>query len=75
MVTRLLRLDAPPKPADAADALALAICHIWRGPANHRLQQAVAQNRLQQAVAQHAAGTLKTPHAPNTRQAPKGRTA
>ena len=75
MVTRLLRLDAPPKPADAADALALAICHIWRGPATNRLQQAVAQNRLQQAVAQHAAGTLKTPHAPNTRQAPKGRTA
>ncbi len=32
MVTRLLRLDAPPKPADAADALALAICHIWRAP-------------------------------------------
>jgi crossover junction endodeoxyribonuclease RuvC len=31
MVTRLLRLDAPPRPADAADALALAICHIWRG--------------------------------------------
>ena len=33
MVTRLLRLDAPPSPADAADALALAICHIWRGAA------------------------------------------
>ena len=42
MITRLLRLDAPPKPADAADALALAICHIWRGPAQNRLQQAVA---------------------------------
>ncbi|GLW45989.1 crossover junction endodeoxyribonuclease RuvC [Streptomyces sp. NBRC 14336] len=42
MVTRLLRLDAPPKPADAADALALAICHIWRAPAQNRLQQAVA---------------------------------
>ncbi|MFI2371458.1 crossover junction endodeoxyribonuclease RuvC [Streptomyces sp. NPDC018833] len=42
MVTRLLRLDAPPKPADAADALALAICHIWRAPARSRLQQAVA---------------------------------
>jgi len=42
MVTRLLRLDAPPKPADAADALALAICHIWRGAAATRLQQAVA---------------------------------
>ncbi|MDN5383982.1 MULTISPECIES: crossover junction endodeoxyribonuclease RuvC [Streptomyces] len=42
MVTRLLRLEAPPKPADAADALALAICHIWRAPAQNRLQQAVA---------------------------------
>jgi crossover junction endodeoxyribonuclease RuvC len=31
MVTRLLRVDDPPRPADAADALALAICHIWRG--------------------------------------------
>ncbi|MFE0734158.1 crossover junction endodeoxyribonuclease RuvC [Streptomyces sp. NPDC058855] len=42
MVTRLLRLSAPPKPADAADALALAICHIWRAPAQNRLQRAVA---------------------------------
>ena len=50
MVTRLLRLAAPPKPADAADALALAICHIWRAP---------AQNRLQQAVARHAAHPTK----------------
>lgn len=31
MVQRILKLDAPPKPADAADALALAICHGWRG--------------------------------------------
>ena len=31
MVARVLRLDAPPKPADAADALALALCHAWRG--------------------------------------------
>ncbi|GAB3617445.1 crossover junction endodeoxyribonuclease RuvC [Okibacterium endophyticum] len=31
MVTRILSLDAPPTPADAADALALAICHAWRG--------------------------------------------
>ncbi|SFF15944.1 crossover junction endodeoxyribonuclease RuvC [Streptomyces mirabilis] len=68
MVTRLLRLDAPPKPADAADALALAICHIWRAPAQNRLQQAVAQNRLQQAAAQHA--SKPAPH-----HASKGRTA
>ncbi|GAA2994457.1 crossover junction endodeoxyribonuclease RuvC [Microbacterium terrae] len=31
MVARVLRLDALPKPADAADALALALCHAWRG--------------------------------------------
>ncbi|MDQ3734876.1 MAG: crossover junction endodeoxyribonuclease RuvC [Actinomycetota bacterium] len=36
MVTRLLRLSEPPRPADAADALALAICHAWRGTALHR---------------------------------------
>ncbi|HEY9423718.1 MAG TPA: crossover junction endodeoxyribonuclease RuvC [Microterricola sp.] len=30
MVTRILKLAAPPKPADAADALAIAICHAWR---------------------------------------------
>lgn len=31
MVTRILRLEQPPRPADAADALALAITHAWRG--------------------------------------------
>ena len=31
MVTKLLRITDPPRPADAADALALAICHLWRG--------------------------------------------
>jgi crossover junction endodeoxyribonuclease RuvC len=40
MVTRLLRLDAAPRPADAADALALAICHVWRGAAQARLAAA-----------------------------------
>jgi crossover junction endodeoxyribonuclease RuvC len=41
MVTRLLRLPASPRPADAADALALAICHMWRGVAQDRLSAAV----------------------------------
>ena len=30
MVTRILALTETPRPADAADALALAICHAWR---------------------------------------------
>ena len=42
MVTRILRLSAPPKPADAADALALAITHIWRGGAQARIDAALA---------------------------------
>jgi crossover junction endodeoxyribonuclease RuvC len=42
MVVRLLRLSEPPRPADAADALALAICHLWRGGARSRLEAAVA---------------------------------
>lgn len=32
MVTRILGLSEAPKPADAADALALAVCHCWRAP-------------------------------------------
>lgn len=40
MVTRLLRLPAAPRPADAADALALAICHAWRAPVQQRLAAA-----------------------------------
>lgn len=32
MITRILGLSEPPKPADAADALALAVCHCWRAP-------------------------------------------
>ena len=45
MVTRLLNLQAAPKPADAADALALAITHIWRGSAQARIEQALARSR------------------------------
>jgi crossover junction endodeoxyribonuclease RuvC len=37
MVTRILRLTEMPRPADAADALALAICHAWRAPMLARL--------------------------------------
>ena len=37
MITRILGLTEPPKPADAADALALAVCHCWRAPAIVRM--------------------------------------
>ena len=43
MVSRLLRLTSPPKPADASDALALAICQVWRGGAATRLEAALAK--------------------------------
>ncbi|MFD4594943.1 crossover junction endodeoxyribonuclease RuvC [Streptomyces rubiginosohelvolus] len=78
MVTRLLRLDAPPKPADAADALALAICHIWRAPAQNRLQQAVAAHRTSGAPGtpgtprtSGATGTSGTAAAPGASAAPR----
>jgi crossover junction endodeoxyribonuclease RuvC len=52
MVTRLLRLPDPPRPADSADALALAICHLWRGTAHARLtqQRLAAADRHQSAL-------------------------
>ncbi|TWE12884.1 crossover junction endodeoxyribonuclease RuvC [Rudaeicoccus suwonensis] len=41
MVTRILRLETAPKPADAADALAIAICQVWRGGAQDRIASAL----------------------------------
>lgn len=40
MVARLLALSAPPRPADAADAVGLAICHLWRGAGQARIAAA-----------------------------------
>ena len=40
MVKRLLKLKEIPKPVDSTDALALAICHHWRGVGNARLATA-----------------------------------
>ncbi|WP_025735961.1 crossover junction endodeoxyribonuclease RuvC [Mycobacterium genavense] len=42
MVTRILALQAKPTPADAADALALAICHCFRAPMLARMDKAEA---------------------------------
>ena len=48
MVQKILNLETIPKPVDATDALALAICHIWRGGGNTKLAAALAaeQSRL-----------------------------
>ena len=43
MVTKILALQAKPTPADAADALALAICHCWRAPMIARMLEAEAK--------------------------------
>lgn len=42
MITRLLGLGQAPRPADAADAVAIAICQVWRGSAQRRIDQALA---------------------------------
>ncbi|WP_349260627.1 crossover junction endodeoxyribonuclease RuvC [Actinocrinis sp.] len=41
MVVRILKLAEAPKPVDATDALALAICHVWRGGAADRIADAL----------------------------------
>lgn len=45
MIKKLLELDEAPRPADAADAVALALCHLWRGPALARMREAEAAGR------------------------------
>lgn len=45
MVARLLAIRTPPTPADAADAAALAICHLWRGAGKDRVAAAVARTQ------------------------------
>jgi crossover junction endodeoxyribonuclease RuvC len=58
MVTRILALQTKPAPADAADALALAICHCWRAPMIARMAEAEAlaaeQRRKYQAKLKEA---------------------
>jgi crossover junction endodeoxyribonuclease RuvC len=44
MVTRLLRLGEVPSPPDAADALALALCHEWSAPMRARVGASTGGN-------------------------------
>lgn len=51
MVARILGLAEMPRPADAADAVALAVCHVWRSGV---VVPGGAPNRWQQAIAAHS---------------------
>ena len=59
MVARVLGLEEIPKPADAADALAIAICHAWRTPFASKDADASALTPAQQAwrAAEKSRGT------------------
>lgn|GEM_PF-53123 len=73
MITRILGLTEAPKPADAADALALAVCHCWRAPLlqtqKQTAQQAAAQAKRMHGLlgqAKQAANSRRTaPKAPS----------
>ncbi|WJY89862.1 crossover junction endodeoxyribonuclease RuvC [Corynebacterium confusum] len=54
MITRILGLSEPPKPADAADALALAVSHCWRAPALARAEQVRERTQAQRQAQQQA---------------------
>ena len=58
MVLNILKLDQAPKPADSADALALAICHIWRGGGNTKIADALAKEKKRLALLKKT-GTAK----------------
>ena len=45
MVQKILKLESIPKPVDATDALALAICHFWRGAGDDRMAAAVQKEK------------------------------
>lgn len=82
MITRILRLANPPRPADAADALALAVCHVWRGGAQSRIAEAAAPagagrppSRLQEAQRRARRGVGTPAPAPTATARPAGTTA
>ncbi|MDO5661167.1 MAG: crossover junction endodeoxyribonuclease RuvC [Brachybacterium sp.] len=50
VLVRILGLSAPPRPADAADAVAIALTQIWRGPGPVRLDARGAARTSAQTV-------------------------
>ncbi len=70
MITRILGLTEAPKPADAADALALAVCHCWRAPLL-QTQKQTAQQAAAQAKRMHGLLGQAKQAANSRRTAPK----
>ena len=64
MVQRILRVESVPQPADAADALALAICHVWRGSTTARLNAAMEAAAVQSRVTRPAPRRSKAINTP-----------
>jgi crossover junction endodeoxyribonuclease RuvC len=54
MVQKILKLESIPKPVDATDALALAICHLWRGTGNDRIADALKKEQKRLLAARGA---------------------
>jgi crossover junction endodeoxyribonuclease RuvC len=75
MVTRLLRMADPPKPADAADALALAICHLWRAGTTMRFATAATAAASAAKVVPAAAAAPEAGTAPGAGVIPGAGTA
>jgi crossover junction endodeoxyribonuclease RuvC len=51
MVKRILQLKEMPRPVDTTDALALAICHHWRGAGEARLKAAIIKESEREKAA------------------------
>ncbi len=66
MIGRILQLPVAPRPADAADALALAICHLWRSGGQDQRDNAAISDRMaraEQMAATAAPNRLEQLHA------------
>ena len=59
MVAKVLGLADVPKPADAADALAIAICHAWKGVANRPVSGALTPAQEAWRAAESAAARVR----------------
>jgi crossover junction endodeoxyribonuclease RuvC len=73
MVTKILRLDTPPKPADAADAIAIALAHAWRGAAPGSLAAASGTNKGGMTAAQRAWAQAQAAASGSARRADEAR--